>query len=169
MECGLTLAWQAFYALDISEPTLSWTLLVKASEICQTLGWQHIKTSHEGTIDQVQHRQFLFWSLYILDKCLVLRLGRASTISDWDVTTPLPAMASNQPLDQTMQYSLRWSAKAARCQGNIYELLYSPAALAQPDHVKRCRVQLLEGQLEELAKEVHGIHASPSPMLPIPS
>lgn len=107
--------------------------------------------------------RFLFWTNYFLDKSLSLRLGRASTIPDWDITTrrPSPDDTQNEP---AIAYFAQW-VEVARCQGTIYELLYSPEAVTQPDHVRHARVQLLVNNLqalEEVTQEIHvGRHPCP--------
>ncbi|KXH67887.1 fungal specific transcription factor, partial [Colletotrichum salicis] len=44
--------------------------------------------------DDEEYKIFLFWSVYFIDKSLSLRLGRPSTIQDYDVTAPYPSSAS---------------------------------------------------------------------------
>lgn len=48
-----------------------------------------------------------------------------------------------------MAYFALW-VESARCQGNIYELLYSPEAVAQPADVRQSRAQLLVNNLHIL-------------------
>lgn len=50
-----------------------------------------------------------------------------------------------------MAYFVLW-VETARCQGNIYEMLYSPDATAQPVHVLQARVQRLVTDLQDLEK-----------------
>ncbi|GJC92939.1 fungal specific transcription factor [Colletotrichum higginsianum] len=52
-----------------------------------------------------------------------------------------------------MAYFVLW-VESARCQGNIYELLYSPEAIAQPDHVRQSRAQLLVNDLRMLDQAI---------------
>lgn len=98
--------------------------------------------------DEVQFKKFLFWSNYFLDKSLSLRLGRASTIADWDITTHRPS-TSDLHKAPVMAYFVLW-VEAARCQGNIYQMLYSPEAVTQPDHIRQSRAQLLVDNLRAL-------------------
>ena len=71
--------------------------------------------------DDVEYKSFLFWSTYLIDKSLSLRLGRASNISDWDITVPRRLMrdAKQEPV---LAYFVLW-VEPARCQGNISEML----------------------------------------------
>ncbi|KAL2754889.1 hypothetical protein ACRALDRAFT_2107864, partial [Sodiomyces alcalophilus JCM 7366] len=144
-----------FYTIEISKPSLSWTLITKASEICQTLGYHRATSMKNDTSADRTFKLGVFWSTYFLEKSLSLRLGRASTIQDWDVTTPLPneATINDSPF---MAYCVPLIA-AARCQGDIYEQLYSPQSLTQPDHVREARVWKLVAQLEEIFAQASSV------------
>lgn len=134
---------------------MAWTLVTKASELCQTLGYHHIGHKSEDSKRESSHKQRIFWFLYIVDKGLSLRLGRTSTIRDWDVTIPLPETTpEDQASDQVPASFLELGVKIARCQGDIHELLYSSTSLALPDHVRHSRVQILESQLGEIGGEI---------------
>ncbi|KAG8669090.1 hypothetical protein FPOAC1_008478 [Fusarium poae] len=140
----------AFYAIEISKPSLSWTLSCKASELCQTLGYHRISTMKNDKPRDAQRKQFLFWNTYFIDKSLSLRLGRASTIQDWDVTVP---MLSENPANATplSPFISLWIA-TARCQGQIYELLYSPGSMEELDGVRRLRSQKLVCDLQDIGR-----------------
>ncbi|KAF5658365.1 C6 transcription factor [Fusarium heterosporum] len=140
----------AFYAIEISKPSLAWTLSSKASELCQTLGYHRISTMKNDKPLDAQKKKFLFWNVYYIDKSLSLRLGRASTIQDWDVTVPLPSPESTDSTPLSAFISL-WVA-TARCQGHIYELLYSPGSMNQPDDTRRYRAQKLVADLDDIAR-----------------
>lgn len=100
--------------------------------------------------DDIQYKQFLFWSVYFVDKSLSLRLGRASTIPDWDITLKRPS-TSDPHQEAVPAYFVLW-IETARCQGNIYEMLYSPNSIMQPEHVRQHRVDTLISDLHELDK-----------------
>jgi hypothetical protein len=113
------------------------------------MGYHRIATFHgQETIGEPSYKQFLFWAVYILDKSLALRLGRASTIQDYDITISEPAQDGANASPVTCFFDL-W-VMIAKVQGQIYELLYCPTAIAQSDLVRKTRVQLLLGQLDEL-------------------
>lgn len=134
---------------------MAWTLATKASELCQTLGYHHIGNKTEDSKRESSRKQRLFWFLYVVEKGLSLRLGRASTIQDWDVTTPLPEFTpEDQESSQAPVSFLGLGVKLARCQGDIHELLYSSTSLVLPDHVRHSRVQILENQLGEVGGEI---------------
>lgn len=129
---------------------MAWILTSKASELCQTLGYHRIETYKNEQPDAAQYKQFLFWGVYIMDKSLCLRLGRSSTIHDFDVTVPsVPNAGLDTPRGGLESFFSSW-AVAAKVQGQIYELLYCPDALAQPRDVRKSRAQLLLKQMEDL-------------------
>lgn len=106
-----------------------------------------------------------------MDKGLSLRLGRASTIQDWDVTIPLPESSpGDHASDQALVPLLALGVKIARCQGNIHELLYSSTSLALSEQVRHSRVQILESQLGEVGEEIKslnvGVLTGPQPERP---
>lgn len=142
------LLFGACYAIEISKPNLSWTLSAKASELCQTLGYHRIASMKDDKEEDVRYKRFLLWSIYFIDKCLSLRLGRPSTIPDWDITIPRPS-TSDLHSEPVFAYFVLW-VEAARCQGNIYEMLYSPNAIAQPNQVRQSRVEALVSDLQNL-------------------
>ncbi|KAH7377288.1 fungal-specific transcription factor domain-containing protein [Pyrenochaeta sp. MPI-SDFR-AT-0127] len=146
------LLFAAFYAIEFSKSMLCWTLSSKASELCQTLGYhRNLPLGGNQQSGDARYTQFLFWSTYYIDKSLSLRLGRASTIPDWDISISLPSLP-NKDQEPVLAYFVLW-IKLARCQGNIYEMLYSPGSMIQPDHVRHSRVELLRSNLQELEEE----------------
>ena len=108
--------------------------------------------------ETIQYKSFLLWSVYYLDKSLSLRLGRASTIPDSDITIPRPSTGSrnNAPV---MAYFPLW-IESARCQGSIYEMLYSPSSLIQPDTVRYDRAQSLVTDLQALDQATRDTNVS---------
>ncbi|SPO01632.1 uncharacterized protein DNG_04306 [Cephalotrichum gorgonifer] len=137
----------AFYAIEICKAPLAWTLTCKASEICQTLGYQRESSMKDDKPEDRDYKHLIFWSIYFLDKGLSLRLGRASTIPDQEITVPPPD--GDPSTDPMFGYFAVWTM-VARCQGNIYDMLYSPNSIAQPDHVRQSRVDSLACQLDEI-------------------
>ncbi|CAG7997039.1 unnamed protein product [Penicillium salamii] len=152
----LALTLGAFHFIELSKPCMSWTFSSNASQLCQTLGY-HRKISMKGDSQEtVQYKSFLFWGVYFLDKCLSLRLGRASTIPDSDITLPRPS--AGKPNDApVMAYYPLWT-ESARLQGRIYDMLYSPCSLAQPNHVRYDQVQHLVSELQALKKETQDVN-----------
>lgn len=154
---------QAFHAVELSKPSLAWTLSSKASELSQTLGYHRAESlkkevADKPTVHGMHWHQFLFWNVYYIDKCLSLRLGRPSTIPDWHVTMPEPSL--REPLEDPM---LPWFViwiRTSKIQGQIYEMLYCPAAMAQPYHVRQTRVHELVSMLHDVETRCHEINAS---------
>ncbi|KAK1573909.1 fungal-specific transcription factor domain-containing protein [Colletotrichum navitas] len=150
----VALLFGAFHAVEISKPSLAWTLVSKASELCQTLGYHRIeslkcsKSDGKATVHGMHWHQFLFWNVYYIDKSLSLRLGRASTIPDWHITMPLPTV-KEQTASLILPYLVLW-VKTAKCQGQIYEKLYSPDSITQPYHVRQTRVHELVSSLHDI-------------------
>ncbi|THY26309.1 fungal-specific transcription factor domain-containing protein [Aureobasidium pullulans] len=145
------LIFGAYYAIEFSTASLCWSLASKASALCQTLGYHRAVTSHDRIVTNSKYTRFLFWATYYLDKSLSLRLGRASTIQDWDVTA-IPPSASSTDQEPVFAFFALW-VKTARCQGDIYETLYSTAAATQPEQVRRSRVGSLASRLYDIAQE----------------
>ncbi|KAI8309147.1 hypothetical protein K4K59_009393 [Colletotrichum sp. SAR11_240] len=150
----VALLFGTFHAVEISKPSLAWTLASKASELCQTLGYHRVEclknTKDDGKprVRGMHWHQFLFWNVYYIDKSLSLRLGRASTIPDWHITMPEPSL--EDPLeDPLLPYYVLW-IHTAKCQGKIYEMLYSPDSMAQPYHVRQTRVHELVSMLDDV-------------------
>ncbi|KAI8291539.1 putative transcriptional regulatory protein [Colletotrichum sp. SAR11_57] len=150
----VALLFGTFHAVEISKPSLAWTLASKASELCQTVGYHRVEclknTKDDGKprVRGMHWHQFLFWNVYYIDKSLSLRLGRASTIPDWHITMPEPSL--EDPLeDPLLPYYVLW-IHTAKCQGKIYEMLYSPDSMAQPYHVRQTRVHELVSMLHDV-------------------
>ncbi|KAL4963268.1 fungal specific transcription factor domain-containing protein [Aspergillus stella-maris] len=151
----LALTFGAFHFVELSKPSLSWTFLSKASELCQTLGYHLSSSMKLDSAETVQYKLFLFWGVYFLDKSLSLRLGRASTILDSEITVPRPAVTNGSA--PVMAYFPLW-IESARCQGNIYAMLYSPSSVSKPDKVRRERVQILLNDLQALERATQETH-----------
>ena len=94
-----------------------------------------------------QAKASLFWSIYCLDKALSLRLGRSSSIQDYDISLSTDFDGGYVVEPWITIYPL-WM-RLARIQGKVYELLYSPAALSQPedDRVSHARQLASDMQL----------------------
>ncbi|KAF6831151.1 fungal specific transcription factor domain-containing protein [Colletotrichum musicola] len=144
----IALIFGAFHSIELSKPFLAWSLSSKASEMCQSLGYHRISCVENGTAEDAKLKSLLFWSTYFIDKSLSLRLGRASTIPEWTITTSRPSIKDSHQ-HPALAYFVLW-VETARCQGSIYEMLYSPDAALQPDEVLRARVLRLVSDLQEL-------------------
>jgi hypothetical protein len=141
----------ASLAIDLSRPSLSWLLTNRAAHMCRTLGLHQESSVRNDTPDMRAQKALLFWSTYMLDKGLSLRLGRASVLQDYDISIPsvLEATYGEQP----SQAILSLWIKHAGVQGKIYQRLYSPGALRQSETARSQQVQLLERDLQFLLRE----------------
>ncbi|EAQ88657.1 hypothetical protein CHGG_05276 [Chaetomium globosum CBS 148.51] len=156
----IALSFGAYYAIELAKPSLAWILSSKASDLCQSLGYHRSATFIHESPENAQSKQFLFWGVYTIDKGLALRLGRSSTIQDYDVTVPHPGedgvpVAGDFPL---ASFFGLWVI-GSRIQGQIYELLYCPDAIAQSDAIRKSRVQSLLDQLGDLDELTRGVAA----------
>ncbi|KAM0530094.1 hypothetical protein ACHAPS_000735 [Verticillium nonalfalfae] len=152
------LLFGAFYTLQFAKSSLCWALSSKASELCQTLGYHRAASTENQVAEDPAYAQFLFWTTYYIEKGLSLRLGRPSTIPDWDITVSPPS--SSAP-DQApvLAFFVLW-VQTAKCQGNIYELLYSPGAVGLPDALRQSRVEILLSSLRDIDKETQKTRVS---------
>lgn len=96
-------------------------------------------------------KSLLFWCTYMLDKALSLRLGRASVLQDYDISLPhvTPDAKAAYPGKEVLTLWIQH----ARVLGRIYERLYSPGALRQPEGVRTEQVSLLATEQQRLMAE----------------
>lgn len=141
----------ASFAIDLSRPSLAWLLTNRAAHMCRTLGLHQENSMRNDKPEGRAAKALLFWSTYMLDKGLSLRLGRASILQDYDISVPsvLPATYGEQP----SQAILSLWIKHAEVQGKIYQRLYSPGALRQSDQGRSQQVQLVVKDLRFLLEE----------------
>lgn len=112
-----------------------------------------------------QEKMGLFWSIYCLDKALSLRLGRSSSIQDYDISLPMNFEASNvvQPWKTIHKLWIR----LAKIQGKVYEFLYSPAALSQPEEDRVSHARQLAEEMQCTVMDPFKVPpSSPSSTLP---
>lgn len=105
----------------------------------------------------------LFWFLYSMDKGLCLRLGRASCIQDYDIAVPMPIVGTGENFS-AMNGLIRFWCKLAGIQGRIYEDLYSPRALKQPNASRAAKADLLVTEIRQMWTEHDQI--GPIPYIP---
>ena len=101
----------------------------------------------------------LFWSVYCLDKPLALRLGRASTIQDYDISLPwkIELEGIAEPWERVYQLWI----KLSRIQGQIYEQLYSPAALCQGESERAAHARHLAADMQRTIMEPFAVCSPP--------
>ncbi|CAG9945031.1 unnamed protein product [Clonostachys rosea f. rosea IK726] len=157
----------ASYAIEVSRPSLAWRMSSTAAQICQELGYYSLYPKpSERDGHKINHE--LLGALYILDKGLALRLGRASALPDQDIVgTSSDTFVDMADLWQAIKHI--W-VQHAQVQGRIYDQLYSrQALLATPAERVRSAVNLAEAtqrsmrQLMSLAERPeNAVHGSAS-------
>lgn len=135
--------------MEISKPSLAWTLVISAHEVSHALGSHKKQRGTDDGCDFPNHAGLLFWVIYFLEKTLSLRLGRTSTLPDADITVPLPG-GSQIPACPGLAY-FQWNVKFARLAGRIYTELYSARSLTEPAESRKEKVQ----ELSQEAREIH--------------
>ncbi|KAJ4401297.1 hypothetical protein N0V91_008073 [Didymella pomorum] len=142
----MALVLGAACAIEMCKPSLAWVLTAMAAGQSQNLGYHRYQTFQNDEEEERNSKVHLFWMIYMFDKQLSLRLGRASVIQDWDMSlplitsTPTPA-AMALGASQMMAYWI----KVAKVQGQTYEKLFSPAAfLKNPEERIRTSMNLID-------------------------
>lgn len=168
----------ASYAIEVSRPSLAWQLNTTAAQLCQDLGYHRVtggtvevnsRGGGSGASASIVHdngsssvlsdkKAILFWFSYMLDRGLALRLGRAPTIQDFDVTLPRVIGQVNAP-DMWKEVLRLWIAHAD-IQGQIYERLYSPSSLGHPVGQRVDTARRLAGRLKVIADQALLIRSS---------
>ncbi|KAK8092787.1 hypothetical protein PG999_014374 [Apiospora kogelbergensis] len=147
----IALGLAADYSIARSKPSQAWSFISVAAQMCLHLGLHRGATWRDESPTARNQNAWLFWNVYVLDKGLSLRLGRPSVIQDYDITVPIPTSSIDR--HPAIEHCLLTWIKVSRCQGRVYELLYSPAALAQDDGIRTARAQGLADDLLSIMKE----------------
>ncbi|KAK8024629.1 hypothetical protein PG993_012695 [Apiospora rasikravindrae] len=147
----IALGLAADYSIARSKPSQAWSFISVAAQMCLHLGLHRGATWRDESPTARNQNAWLFWNVYVLDKGLSLRLGRPSVIQDYDITVPIPTSSIDR--HPAIEHCLLTWIKVSRCQGRVYELLYSPAALAQDDGTRTARAQGLADELLSIMKE----------------
>ncbi|KAI5363000.1 hypothetical protein Slin14017_G066810 [Septoria linicola] len=151
----IALLISSILAIDLAKPYLSWQLNVTAIKMCQTLGYHRVAVANKWPQAERERNIFLFWNCYVMDRNLALRLGRAPSIPEYDITSPSPREAKTLTISVTVVHLLEYWVQVARVQGKICERLYSPAALLQTEHERAtiavaCRTELGEAYAQRI-------------------
>lgn len=143
----LALLLAAAYAVELCKPSLCWILNSTAAGLAQHLGYHRISSMKNDSAEERSAKVHVFWFIYLLDKTLSLRLGRASVIQDWDMSLPYPNTEEDPVLRTSgkgAQMQVYW-IKLAQIQGHTYEQLFSPAAFLKSDEERiRSATELVE-------------------------
>ncbi|OJJ65052.1 hypothetical protein ASPSYDRAFT_39849 [Aspergillus sydowii CBS 593.65] len=149
-ENTLSLLLAVIKAQDEANVLLSSTLISVASRHCLVLGYHRSLTYQNQKADMASNICRLFWTVYLLDKNMSLLLGRASCIQDYDIDVPYPTCTGDLV---TRAWDEGWIAflSLGRLQGQIYDRVYSAAALKLAPEVRA-------HSINELAQELHQWH-----------
>lgn len=120
---------------------MAWTFISAASNLCHTLGYNRSLSGQDSQHQRVAETQ-LFWTMYKMEKSLALRLGRASTIRDSDITL------RTDP-DEPRFIEL------GRIQGSVYDRLYSPGALSKSAVERGNAAEDIAVELRKMIIETH--------------
>ncbi|KAJ5573733.1 transcriptional regulator family: Fungal Specific TF [Penicillium hispanicum] len=145
MESIVALALGAMHGIEISKPSVGWTLASSAIHMCQTLGYHRLSSMEYDPPDVQQQKQTLFWSVYTILNVMSLRLGRASVIQDYDISIPSPSDTFSR-FGTWGSICALWT-KQAMIQNKMYMLLYSPAALNQPESERVSHARRLAAEM----------------------
>ncbi|CAJ2503671.1 Uu.00g110650.m01.CDS01 [Anthostomella pinea] len=141
----------ASFCIDVSRASLAWLLVSRATHMCRTLGYHQAHTMRDDDAQTKADKSLLFWCVYMLDKALSLRLGRASVMQDYDISLPhvVPDAKAAYPGKEVMALWIQH----AQALGRIYERLYSPGALRAPDAARREQAAVLAAEQHRLMTE----------------
>lgn len=145
------MACQSTHYLEACKPSLSWKYLSAASQMGQILGFHRDVALVPETDQSKLRRTRLFWFIVIMDKCLVLRLNRPSTIKDSDLT--LSRAHCDDESDVFLPTLSKW-IDWSRLQGRIYDDIFSPGALLQPESLRTVRARALATELQNIFDSV---------------
>ncbi|KAF2025655.1 hypothetical protein EK21DRAFT_75922 [Setomelanomma holmii] len=128
-------------AVEMCKPSLCWVLTSMAGTLCQTLGYHRWQTMKDDTEEERNRKIHIFWMIYMFDKTMSLRMGRASSIQDWDISLPYFTENMLNAEGAAGKEMLAYWVKVARVQGHTYEKLFSPAAFIRP-YEERARIAI---------------------------
>ncbi|RLL94196.1 hypothetical protein CFD26_102964 [Aspergillus turcosus] len=145
------LALGAIHAIEISKPSFAWTLTSNAARLCQNLGYHRSSSVNQNSDKEKARALSLFLCVYCLDRALSLRLGRASSIQDYDIT--VPEDLGGHKVDEPWKTMYHLWVKVAEIQGKVYEQLYSPGALSRPERERVLCARQLASDMEVAVME----------------
>ncbi|RTE83564.1 hypothetical protein BHE90_001940 [Fusarium euwallaceae] len=145
------LSLAALYCFELCKLSSAWSFMVAASQMSQTMGFHSAAAMSRDDSAMRKQKMNLFWTIYIYEKGLALRLGRPSTIRDSEITIP------RMEMDRSDTVNWGWMPKwieLARLQGMTYDQIYSPSVWSQPQAIRASRARRLASDLEALTTRV---------------
>lgn len=134
------------HAHNEAELSLQWTLTSAAARHCIALGYHREEGLAQFSMQEAETIRRIFWQIYICDKNLSLRLGKASTIQDFD-TDIRQVPISEDPKRAPWDLAFVACTNLAHLQGCLYEGLYSSAARKHTQEERRGVVSVLSAKL----------------------
>lgn len=147
---------QACHAIDLTKATLAWTLIGSASNLCQTMGYHRMSSMVKDDQATREKKINLFWSVFRVEKGLSLRLGRASSIHEWDV-----------PMPSDVHSALH--VRHAHIQSKTYDNLYSLFGLALSTKERTEVAQSLAEEMQQLILDCEQVDEVKDKQPPVPS
>ncbi|KAL0938607.1 fungal specific transcription factor [Colletotrichum truncatum] len=147
----LALSMASQYCIEHHRPMMAWNLNCTAARMSQALGFHKACMQDPARSIERRRKARLFASIYRTDKMFSLRLGRGSMIRDEEIPLDYKEMLNGV---NTAPYKLApyWIG-FAHIQGLVYDKLYSPRALQQPQEVRYSHARKILDELEILLAE----------------
>ncbi|KAL4747256.1 hypothetical protein BDW72DRAFT_209715 [Aspergillus terricola var. indicus] len=156
MDTTYAMGIASLYCLQKNKPTAAWKFITSASHMIQALGLQHSAPAGTDGPEEKAKKSNMFWTIYMTEKTLSLRLGRLSTFRDQDITLPRPG--TERPRGSFLAELVPGWVTIASIQGRICDDIYSPGALMQPPHIRASRAQALASDLRTAMQHLQDIH-----------
>ncbi|KAI9170569.1 fungal specific transcription factor [Paramyrothecium foliicola] len=145
LEVVLALYIASVHYLNRCQPSKAWRFIVSASHMAQAMGFhREVALKKEATEDK-ERRVRLFWLILFVEKPLSLRLGQASTIREGDVGLARVGLGNNGPC--SVPILPKWIEYAFTV-GKIYDDIFSPGSLRQPESLRVVRARALAKELQ---------------------
>ncbi|EWG53368.1 hypothetical protein FVEG_17102 [Fusarium verticillioides 7600] len=144
----LALFMASSYHLENCRISMSWNTLAAAVQMCQTLGFTRENLPKPESGEAKQRRAKLIFYIHLCDKMLALRLSRPVLIRDGEITINFEALEKDRG-DGPTPIIAKW-AWFCSLQGRIYDILYSPGSLLQPDVERETNARRLAAEMEQL-------------------
>lgn len=112
------------------------------------LGYHRESTFQKDRSGFAENKRRLFWMLCSYDRADSLLFGHASKVQDFDIDTRLPTPSSS-PFQRPWDDLFRLGISMTGIQGQIYNKLYSVAALQSPPGERKRWIDKLTAELCE--------------------
>ncbi|KPM39016.1 hypothetical protein AK830_g7558 [Neonectria ditissima] len=148
LDNAYALSMAGLYCLQKCKSSAAWTFICMASHQTQALGLHSAMSLHGETPEARRYKMWLFWLIYTIEKVLALRMGRSSTIRDSDIT--LPQMSNELSSDSWWSDIFPIWIGMSALQGRIFDEIYSPKSLAEPESVRTPKAQAIAAEAKRL-------------------